>query len=120
MNNMPASMVGIDSLIHATGHTVPGASPPDSADLQALRDDVREAIVEIYCDHDEKAARRVDHARDLVRERAAEGSAPSMHLEEAAYHLRQHHPWEALGALRQAGDALLAVQLDRSDRTDLA
>lgn len=112
MNDTQASMVGIDSLIHATGHAQPGVSPPASADVNALRDDVREAIVEIYCDHDEKAARRVDHARGLVREGAAEGSASSMHLEEAAYHLRQHHPWEALGALRQAGDALLAAQLD--------
>ena len=42
--------------------------------------------------------------------------APSMHLEEAAYRLRQHQPWEALGALRQAGDALLSVQLERSAR----
>lgn len=116
MNNLPASMVGIDSLIHATGHTLPGASPCTSADVQALRQDVREAIVEIYCDHDEKAARRVDHARELVREGAAEGSAPSMHLEEAAYHLRQHHPWEALGALRQADDALLSAQLDDGPR----
>jgi hypothetical protein len=116
MNDTQASMVGIDSLIHATGHSLPGASPPASADVQALRDDVREAIVEIYCDHDEKAARRVDHARELVREGAAEGSASSMHLEEAAYHLRQHQPWQALGALRQAGDALLSAQLDRGER----
>lgn len=114
MNDMQASMVGIDSLIHATGHAPPHASGPAGADVQALRDDVREAIVAIYCDHDEQAARRVDHARSLVRTGAAEGSASSMHLEEAAFHLRQHHPWEALGALRQAGDALLSAQLDRT------
>ncbi|MGV3497887.1 MAG: hypothetical protein ACO1OR_03570 [Hydrogenophaga sp.] len=116
MIDTQASMVGIDSLIHATGHALPGTPPPAGADVQALRDDVRAAIVEIYCDHDDKAARRVEHARELVREGAAEGSAPSMHLEEAAYRLRQHQPWEALGALRQAGDALLSVQLDRSAR----
>jgi hypothetical protein len=113
MNDMQASMVGIDSLIHATGHAQPGAPSTNRADVQALRDDVREAIVAIYCDHDEQAARRVDHARGLVRDGAAEGSASSLHLEEAAYHLRQHHPWEALGALRQAGDALWAAPLAR-------
>lgn len=113
MNGMPASIVGITSLVHATGHSHTTATTPASADLHALRDDVREAIVAIYCDHDDQAARRVIHARELIREGAAEGSASSMHLEEAAYHLRQHQPWEALGALRQAGDALLSAQLDR-------
>ncbi len=117
MNEMQASMVGIDSLIHATGHTLPPGQALARTDVQALRDDVREAIVAIYCDHDEQAARRVGHARWLLRESTAVGTASSMHLEEAAFHLRQHHPWEALSALRQAGDALLSVQLDQGERT---
>ncbi|MBX3608741.1 MAG: hypothetical protein KF871_02500 [Hydrogenophaga sp.] len=115
MNEMQASMVGIDSLIHATGHAVPHPIVNTSADVQALRDDVREAIVAIYCDHDDQAARRIGHARWLLREGASEGTVSSMHIEEAAFHLRQHHPWEALSALRQAGDALLMVQLDKGE-----
>lgn len=118
MNGMQASMVGIDSLIHATGHAQPeDALRSAKADMQALHDDVREAIVAIYCDHDAQAVRRIGHARWLLREGAAEGSVSSMHLEEAAYHLRQHHPWEALTALRQAGDALLSTQLALRLRT---
>ncbi len=91
MNNLPASMVGIDSLIHATGHSLPGTPPPASADVQTLRNDVREAIVEIYCDHDDKAARRVDHARELLRESAAEGSASSMHAQVGADEVEHVH-----------------------------
>lgn len=115
MNDMQASMVGIDSLIHATGHSLPHPVNYAHADVQALRDDVREAIVAIYCDHDEQAARRVGHARWLLREGACEGTVSSMHIEEAAFHLRQHHPWEALSALRQAGDALLMLHIDQGE-----
>jgi hypothetical protein len=110
MDAMQTALVGIDSLIHATGHPHPAAPAMSSTDVQALRDDVREAIVAIYCDHDEQAARRVGHARWLLREGAGAGTVSSVHIEEAAFHLRQHHPWEALSALRLAGDALLAVQ----------
>lgn len=116
MNGMPASIEGITSLVHATGHSHTGIAAHASADVHALREDVREAIVAIYCDHDGQAARRVGHARELIRQGAAEGSASSMHLEEAAHHLRLHQPWDALGALRQAGDALLSAQLDGSPR----
>lgn len=117
MNELQASMVGIVSLIHAEGHSQPAPASPAPADVQALRDDVREAIVAIYCDHDEQAARRVGHARWLVRETAGADAASSQHLEEAAFHLRHHHPWEALSALRQASDALLRVQPDEGERT---
>lgn len=117
MNGMPASIVGITSLVNATGHSHAVVADHVNADIRALREDVREAIVAIYCDHDEQAARRVEHARWLLREGASEGTASSLHIEEAAHHLRLHHPWEALSALRQAGDALLSAQLVRhSDR----
>lgn len=116
MDTMQTALVGIDSLIHATGHAHPDTPAAAATDVQALRDDVREAIVAIYCDHDEQAARRVGHARWLLRDHTGAGAAPSLHLEEAAFHLRQHHPWEALSALRQAGDALLAVQLSTGER----
>lgn len=117
MNDLQASMLGIDSLIHAAGHTVPERHFFIGADVQALRDDVREAIVAIYCDHDEQAARRVRHARWLLRETVMAGAASSMHLEEAAFHLRLHHPWEALSALRQASNALLSDQLSQGERS---
>ena len=116
MNGMPASIVGITSLVHATGHAHTAVASPISADIRALRDEVREAIVAIYCDHDEQAARRVEHARWLLREGASEGTASSLHIEEAAHHLRLHHPWEALSALRQASDSLLMVALEPNTR----
>ena len=96
-NPLPSSVTGIDSLIHAAGHHRPLAPGLPATDLAPLLDDVRDAMVAIYCDHDAQAA--IDEPAWSL-------------LEEAAFHLRLHHPWSALSALRQAGDALLMVRLD--------
>ncbi|HSX93287.1 MAG TPA: hypothetical protein VLG41_10230 [Hydrogenophaga sp.] len=112
-NPLPSSVTGIDSLIHAAGHPLrPLASGLPSTNLAPLLDDVRDAMVAIYCDHDAQAAHRIEHARSLLRDQSGSSMAAWSLLEEAAFHLRLHHPWSALSALRQAGDALLMVRLD--------
>jgi hypothetical protein len=111
-NPLPSSVTGIDSLIHAAGHHRPLAPGLAITDLAPLLDDVRDAMVAIYCDHDAQAVHRIEHARSLLRDQAGSSMAAWSLLEEAAFHLRLHHPWSALSALRQAGDALLVERLD--------
>jgi hypothetical protein len=107
------SVAGIDSLIHAAGHHHPGpvAAGTTATPLLSLLDDVRDAMVAIYCDHDAQASHRIEHARGLLRDHEGSSTAAWALLEEAAFHLRLHHPWSALSALRQAGDALLVQRL---------
>lgn len=113
MQNVPSpSVAGIDSLIHAAGHHRPStALAGHAAPLTSLLDDVRDAMVAIYCDHDAQASHRIEHARGLLRDHEGSSTAAWALLEEAAFHLRLHHPWSALSALRQAGDALLVQRL---------
>lgn len=111
-NPLPSSVTGIDSLIHAAGHQRPAVSGMATTHLAPLLDDVRDAMVAIYCDHDSQAVHRIEHARSLLRDQAGSSMAAWSLLEEAAFHLRLHHPWSALSALRQAGDALLMARLD--------
>ena len=107
-----ASVAGIDSLIHAAGHHRPlSAATAAATPLLPLLDDVRDAMVAIYCDHDAQASHRIEHARGLLRDHEGSSTAAWALLEEAAFHLRLHHPWSALSALRQAGDALLVQRL---------
>lgn len=106
-----ASAIGIDSLIHAAGHQRPQAHRVAITHLVPLLDDVRDAMVAIYCDHDSQASHRIEHARSLLRDHNGSSTAAWALLEEAAFHLRLHHPWSALSALRQAGDALLVQRL---------
>ena len=105
------SVSGIDSLIHAAGHQRPSLHAAHATPLAPLLDDVRDAMVAIYCDHDAQAAHRIEHARGLLRDHEGSCIAAWSLLEEAAFHLRLHHPWSALSALRQAGDALLVQRL---------
>lgn len=115
MNDMPTTMAGIDSLIHAAAHFPPAATRVGTIDLEALRDDVREAIVAIYCDHDEQAVRRVAHARWLLRGQADPSIATTLQLEAAAFYLQRHQPWTALSALRVSSDALLVLQFAQGE-----
>lgn len=111
-NPLPTSVTGIDSLIHAAGHHRPLAPSVAATDFVPLLDDVRDAMVAIYCDHDTQAAHRIEHARLLLRDQEGSSTAAWALLEEAAFHLRLHHPWSALSALRQAGDALLMARIE--------
>lgn len=114
MHNAPLpSVAGIDSLIHAAGHhrPLPAVAGAAATPLSSLLDDVRDAMVAIYCDHDAQASHRIEHARGLLRDHEGSSTAAWALLEEAAFHLRLHHPWSALSALRQAGDALLVQRL---------
>lgn len=115
--NPLASAVGIDSLIHAAGHQRPQAQHVVATQLAPLLDDVRDAMVAIYCDHDTQAVHRIEHARALLRDHKGSSTAAWALLEEAAFHLRLHHPWSALSALRQAGDALLVQRLGEAGST---
>ncbi|GAP37193.1 hypothetical protein [Piscinibacter sakaiensis] len=87
----------------------PAAEPARAALLHAPHAPAREAVeharVELYCDHDEAALRALRDARGALRD-AGDAPNAALAVEEAAWHIRRHHPGEAQAALRHAHDAL--------------
>jgi hypothetical protein len=106
MNTPVDTLTLVTALVGSLGLPAEALRAADAPWRAATREALRTAQVELYCDHGAAALRAVRAARSMLQDSGPAQTLARAAIDEAAWHIRQHHDDVAQRALTAARDSL--------------